>query len=250
MSSVRFSYTPSRSRPPSWYRQPYGALALFDGPTEHPPMTGRCPPPHFTWFCGAPAQDCPGGCLQEENIPGASLARTNPSAKARVYRTLSARRNCSVHNITFAWIMRWPVAVQDDTEVSINDGVVRCNSLRNLHLQQCGRPLHVSPFSCGHERHRPQRVPWRSSTASCQYVPIELLTLQSKLPPRAQGTRDVGRNRQWHDAYLGSVRQDDQAELHVADCRRYSHSEDKVETECYAEEEKECGQAMNIARAT
>ena len=199
MSSVRFSYTPSRSRPPSWYRQPYGALALFGG-QEQPTMTGRCPPPHVIWSCGAPVQDCPGSCLREENIPGASLARRSPSAKARVYGTSPARRNCSVHNITFAWIMRWPVAVQDDTEVSINDGVVRCNSLRNLHPQQCGRSLHVSPFSCGHERHPPYRVPWRSSTASCQHVPIELLTLQSKLPPRAQGTRDVGRNRQWHDA--------------------------------------------------
>ena len=136
----------------------------------------------------------------EENIPGASLAwhrrssRRSPSAKARVYGTLFARRNCSVHNITFAWTVRWPVAVQDDTEVSINDGVVRCNSLRNLHPQQCGRSLHVSPFSCGHERHPPYRVPWRSSTASCQHVPIKVLTFQSKLPPRAQGTLDVGWN--------------------------------------------------------
>ena len=48
----------------------------------------------------------------------------------------------------------------------------------------------------------------------------------------------------------GSVRQDDQTELLVADCRIYSCSKGRVETVCCAAEEKECGQAMNIARAT
>ena len=36
----------------------------------------------------------------------------------------------------------------------------------------------------------------------------------------------------------------------VADGRGYSRSEGKVETECCAVDEKGCGQAINIARAT
>ena len=48
----------------------------------------------------------------------------------------------------------------------------------------------------------------------------------------------------------GSVRQDDHTGLHVAECRRHYCSEDRLESERCAEEEKWCGQAMNVACAT